>query len=552
MPSEDILKVWQESKPLIRQGYKVLHKEVALGMPAVSFPAADNNTDSGIGSPYGQGAKQFCQFFDGVVDKILLTPTGETFPPTFSPYTSTFGYNPFLIPLEKVPFLSEDSLARLYNNSVKGEQINYASVSVNYLLATEEIYNNFLKGKDKKSKNAIAFAKEFADFIKQEKYIAIDADYYHGKDKERYLFMQFLASKLFTQQGLQGMQYIGDLQVKIPDSYVHKYPKLFLSDYTLGVPPDAFSPKPRNWGFPVFNPDEMFTAKNTLGKAGKLLYDIFDNAFKRNKGGLRIDHFIGMVNPFVIPTDERKPAGRLYSSPDNPDLARYCKYSTDEFARIGKDIILKAAGDNGFDASKIYPEDIGNRPEQLDEVLKLLGLGRMLVSQFVESYNPFHIYRLKNAEANDVAVLGTHDMASVQDFFFNMGDEARKNHANQLMQDLRFDYAADLAEPKNLIRMKWAELMACPVARVQAFFTSFTGQKGRFNQPSCPVKWILRCNNDYRDMYFAKLKQGLAYNPFDAVCVGIWARGDDFFHQNEALVKQLRTAEQKLLSRIEA
>ena len=142
-------------------------------------------------------------------------------------------------------------------------------------------------------------------------------------------------------------------------------------------------------------------------------------------------------------------------------------------------------------------------------------------------------------------------MESVQDFFGKMSAFDRAKHAVQLQQDLRFNYAPDLAEPKNLMRMKWAELMMSPARRVMTFFTSFTGQEGRFNEPKNDVKWLLRCRVDYKQAYFKNLKAGRAYNPFDAICLGLWARGDECFAKNKDLVDALRKAEKELLLSIE-
>ena len=48
--------------------------------------------------------------------------------------------------------------------------------------------------------------------------------------------------------------------------------------------------------------------------------------------------------------------------------------------------------------------------------------------------------------------------------------------------------------------------------------------------------------------YFENLAKGIAYNPFDAIALAIYARGDEFYHQNEALVHQLRKAEEEILN----
>jgi hypothetical protein len=96
--------------------------------------------------------------------------------------------------------------------------------------------------------------------------------------------------------------------------------------------------------------------------------------------------------------------------------------------------------------------------------------------------------------------------------------------------------------------MQWAELLACPAKRIQAFFTSWTGQIGRYNEPGNPDKWQLRCVNDFDKLYFENLGKGLAYNPLDAIALAIYARGDDFYNRHKDFVAQLRQKESELLN----
>ncbi len=544
MVSATALKQWEKSKPLIRKGYEVLGKEVTMGLPGTAFPAASPASDTGVGSPYGDGARKIAAFFSGIVDKILLNPTGETFPPDYSPYMSTLGYNPFFIPLADAPYLPPQILEDIYESSVKGSKVDFNSVAKNYTKALKAMYKNFLTDLNNNEAEAISIKNNIDLLKKSNPYVMNDALFYHSKEIDYYLFVEYIASSFIKSAPFP---YIGDIQVRIPYTTYISHKEDFLSDFTLGAPPDVFSTEPQRWNFPVLNPEKMFTKGGKLGSAGKILYDVFAETFKRNKAGIRIDHYIGMVNPYVISVNPEYADGRLYSSPKHPLLKKYVKHSTAEFANITTDIILKSAKENHFDIDKIYIEDIGMRPPQLDKVIKMLGLGRMLVSQFVEPWNKNHIYRLKKAKPQDIAVIDTHDTPSIQEFFFGLDAHMRELHASQLTEDLRFNYAPDLKEPKNLVRMKWGELMASPAKRVQAFFTSLTGQSGRYNTPNGDNNWFLRIPDNFADLYLSNLKSGSAYNPFDAVCLGIYARGDAFFARNKKLVEDLRTAEQTLL-----
>lgn len=510
-PFRDLLQAWQQYKGLLSEGYRVLNKEMTIGLPGPCMPPADCRRDTGIGSPYGEGADRVWDFFQGAVHKILLGPGGKTCREAKdSPYVSEKTANPFLLPLEKLVadgYLSQKTLDKIYNCPHNPEDIDFEQVAADYEMVLKEVCLQ------------------------------------HGKLSNED-FIEKLAQKY---QKDCPYNYIGDIQVKIPQSIVDSHPQAFLPGFTLGTPPDMFSTVARNWNFPVLDPALLFNSDGTLGEAGKILYDIFYQTIASNRGGMRIDHFIGMVNPYVISTDGCYPDGRLYSSPHHPFLGRFTKHSTEEFSEVTEKIILKAAAERGVGTEKIYVEDIGSRPEELDAVMEHCGLGRLLLSQFVEPWEENHLYRLKNARRNDVAALDSHDTASVHAFFFEMGEEKRRQHAMQLAADLRFNYTEDLTAPHQLIRMKWGELLASPACRVQAFFTSFTGQVGRYNQPGNPHKWRLRCRPDFERLYFTNLAKGIAYNPFDAIALAIYARGDAFFAANRELVDCLRQAEARIL-----
>lgn len=508
-----LLKAWQETKPLLRKGYEALGKEVTMGMPGPCMPAVSSDQNTGIGSPYGKGAQKVADFFDGVIHKILLGPGGKTNKETrYSPYFSEKAHNPFFIPLEALferGLISSETLETIYNLPKQKDKIDFNQVDISYRTAFEEAYQ------------------------KAQSLLSFDA------------FLEILAEDFLT---CRPLPYIGDLQVQIPHSVYQKHPNYFLKDFTLGSPPDAFSDQARNWHFKTWDPDLLLTKDGKIGPAGRILFDLISNTMQDNPGGLRIDHYIGFVNPYVIYKDETLPNGRLYSSPDHPILKQYAKWTLDEFANITRNILLKAAVQNGFSLNQIYPEDIGCRPKELDPVLEACGLGRLLVSQFVDIWDDAHMYRLKNARPHDIATLDTHDTLSIQQFYQNMDEGTRYQHAVKLAQDLRFTYWDGLKDPKQLVRLKWAELLVSPAERVQAFFTSFTGQPGRYNEPGNPDKWTLRCDTDFERLYFKNMADGWAYNPFDAIALAIYARGDAFYGYHADLVRQLHEAEDVILN----
>ncbi|MDD3668991.1 MAG: 4-alpha-glucanotransferase [Alphaproteobacteria bacterium] len=508
----DLMTLWDESKPLIAEGYRVLQKEVGMGLPGPCMPAIAADKNTGIGSPYGAGAQRIAAFFGPAVDKIQLGPWGKTYRATgHSPYMSDFAHNPFFIPLEGLlerKLIAPATLKSIYAAPKNPTRIDWDQVEAAYQKALAEAHR---KSKTRRS---------YDDFVEQ------------------------LAASFMPQAPLP---YIADIQVRIPPDLAQKYPDPFLPDWTIGSPPDMFGDKPQRWGFPILNPALLFEPDGTLGSNGRLLAELFDRALRENAGGARVDHYIGFVNPYVFHAGEET-GRRLYSSPKNPHLKAFAKKTIDDFAQITEQIILPCLRRHQKSIRSLYAEDTGARPRFIDAVMKRCRLGRLIVAQFADPDDPDHMYRLRHAKPDDVASLDTHDTKSAQMFFIDMDDATRARTARLLAQDLRFNYTDDLASVPQLLRMQWGALMACPARRVHAFFTSWTGQIGRYNIPNYPSQWMLRCAPDFDALYFQNLGKGMAYNPFDAISLAIYARGDSFYRKHAALVHRLRAAEDDILS----
>ena len=100
-----------------------------------------------------------------------------------------------------------------------------------------------------------------------------------------------------------------------------------------------FSKDGQAWGFPVVNPEKMYNEDGSLGDAGKLMKALYLKMFKENPGGVRIDHLVGLIDPWVYkkgckPKIEEG-AGRLYSSPHHDELKKYADFITDTVENDG-------------------------------------------------------------------------------------------------------------------------------------------------------------------------------------------------------------------------
>ena len=146
-----------------------------------------------------------------------------------------------------------------------------------------------------------------------------------------YKFTQFIISKQneetrkFAQK--HDIKMIADRQVAFSDRDTWAYQSLFLKGWCLGCPPDYFSKDGQAWGFPVMDPDRMYNADGTLDEGGQLLKNLYKKMFKENPGGVRIDHIVGLIDPWVYKAGKKpkieEGAGRLYSSPEHPELSKY-------------------------------------------------------------------------------------------------------------------------------------------------------------------------------------------------------------------------------------
>ena len=318
-----VLHLWDTYRPLIQEGYRVLDKTLVLGLPATSMPAESAKKDSGIGSPFGEGAARVWRFWHGIISKIMQGPIGKTDAKTWhSPYLSSWDYNPFFLDLEnlvKQHLLSRKTLNKIYRSPKKQAYIDFQQVEKDYELALTEAY--------KKSESPLSFTAFCNQLVKRQ-----------------------LIRSSFT--------YIGDIPINVPKRVNERHPEWFLPDWSLGAPPDAYSATPQIWGFPVLNPNTLFLKdkKHSLGPAGRMFRKLIRFYFSANKGGIRIDHFIGWVNPYCYYTGKKKyKSGRLYTSPRHPVLKAYFLKDRHEQRKMVAEFLLPFFREFNLTSMDIYP-----------------------------------------------------------------------------------------------------------------------------------------------------------------------------------------------------
>lgn len=603
---------------VVNEALKVLGKEnLALIIHGSSFPARDGE-DTGFGTFNSESGHALIDYASKIFNAIQLGPAGKTKCTDSSPYCGTiFSGNPLFIDLKQLTtkewgeILSLDSYKKVVRENPRQNQ---ARTSYSYICnaqneALKEAWNNFKESK--------LLKKEFEKFKKENAYwldndslyealsIENGSDFWYGwknstdknllnpknddekkayaariseiKEKyadeiEFYSFCQFVLevqneeTKKFALK--KGIKMIADRQVAFSDRDAWAYQSLFLDGWFLGCPPDYFSKDGQAWGFPVMDPDKMFNADGSLGEGGILMKNLYKKMFKENPGGVRIDHIVGLIDPWVYKAG-KKPlpehgAGRLYSSPEHSELSRYAIPSCDDldwtlendkekrvkslndeqiklYGRLIEKVVIAAAKECGLDKNAIVCEDLGTLTNPVDAVMKKYELQGMRLTQFVVPEKPEHPYRCKNITENVWNMVGTHDNNPIEKWAESMiNTHEGYLHAKNLVEDLfaeadnKDDIIVRLTQDKDYLTfVKLTEIFASKAKNVQMFFTDFFKIKETYNTPgtSGDQNWSLRLPNNFEEI-----------TPIDLNAIlkaAIIARGKEFATKHAILIEKL-------------
>ncbi len=603
---------------LIKEALKVLGKDnLALIIHGSSFPSADGE-DTGFGTFNSESGHSLIEYASGVFNALQLGPAGKTKCSDSSPYCGTiFSGNPLFIDLKKLTgkewnhILSEETFKKVVNENPKQNsgRTAYSYIFKAQIDALKEAWSNF--------KNSKHLHKEFEKFQKENSYwldndslyealsIENGNDYWYSwknetdknllnpkNDEEKklyasrteeiknkysdeinfYKFCQFVLeiqneeTKKFALK--HGIKMIADRQVAFSDRDAWAYQSLFMPGWYLGCPPDYFSKDGQAWGFPVMDPDKMYNADGSLGEGGILMKNLYKKMFKENPGGVRIDHIVGLIDPWVYKAGKKpmpeQGAGRLYSSPEHPELSKYAiarmedldmtlesdkekrvKSLSDEqiklYGRLIEKIVIAAAKECGLDKNAIVCEDLGTLTNPVDAVMKKYELQGMRLTQFVVPEKPEHPYRCKNIPEHVWNMVGTHDNNPIAMWAESMiNTHEGYLHAKNLVEDLfadadnKDDIIVRLTQDKDYLTfVKLVEIFASKARNVQIFFTDYFQIKETYNTPgtSGDQNWSLRLPNNFKDI-----------KPIDLHAIlkaAIIARGKEFADKHSSLIEKL-------------
>ena len=371
--------------------------------------------------------------------------------------------------------------------------------------------------------------------------------------REKHIFKQWIIhketenSKIINEK--HGLRIIGDSPVAPPTAEVWRNQDLYFDNISIGCPPDGNATDGQRWGFAALKPETIFNPDGTLGPGGELMKKRYEKMFESSPGGVRIDHIIGLIDPFVYSMDkpnmDYKYASRLYSSEGHPLFGKYAKHSEEEYAAILQKIVIPAAEKYGLTKEDIICEDLGTVTEPVQKIMNNMELSGIAVSQWD--------YRGKEQNENKVMMLGSHDNQSFIEYTDRMFSEQEAEHLENKSAKLAEDTASpnqDIKKYREEIKTNkqkfmaasFAELFTSPVKKIQIFFTDFFGIGETYNQPGkedgC---WALRLPSDFEDVYYKSVKEGNAINLPEAIATAIRHKGKGFADKNSKLLENLDT-----------
>lgn len=612
-----------ENKKAVKTVNKALKalgkKNFAMIMHGGSFPSAEGE-NTGFGTINSTGGKEVIDYVSGIFDAIQLGPAGKTKGCDASPYTGTiFSGNPLFIDLKQLTtdewnnILSVETFNEIVENNPRKDSTKtaYSYIYKKQNEALSEAWENFKSNPDKKLSKEFEQYKMENDFWldKDSLYEALSIengnDYWpiwenetdknlfnpksieermefakrideiakkYENEIEKYKFIQFILNKQNEKTRKyaidNGIKMIADRQVAFSDRDTWAYQSLFLDGWMLGCPPDYFSKDGQAWGFPVMNPERLYNADGSLDEGGILMKNLYKKMFKENPGGVRIDHIVGLIDPWVYKAGKKpkieEGAGRLFSSPEHPFLKQFAIATLDdldmtleadkekrvktlnkdqikEYGKLIEKIVIAAAEEEGLDKDAIVCEDLGTLTNPVAEVMKEYKLQGMRLTQFVVPEKPEHPYRCCNIEKKVWAMVGTHDNEPI-----NMWAKSMVNthegylHVKNLVDDLFGDcenkddiITKMTSDVEFLTQTKLVEIFASKAENIQIFFTDFFQICDVYNRPgtSGDKNWSLRLPDNFKNI--------TPINLANILKLAIIARGNEFANKNEKLINEL-------------
>lgn len=193
-----------------------------------------------------------------------------------------------------------------------------------------------------------------------------------------------------------GINVIGDKQVGYSDMDIYSNPSFFTKDEFMGAPPNFLKASlGQDWDFKFIPYEKLFNKDGSLASGGEFLKKTFKKAFKDNPGGLRIDHIIGLIDPWSYQKIHKK-------SPLNDVSNRYV-----------------ASG-----SRHVFKYLLGNQLSQLDKY-------NLNSDTIVGVIDPIKgIFDENSLDRKFLMQNGVRDFDKIQEIFLSKKDEVEKVYSN--------------------------------------------------------------------------------------------------------------------------
>ena len=545
----------------------------ALIIHAPSFPAKlSSGEDQKTGTPYGQN-----EFLDFIkmhgFNSVQLGPNGKLNRKDTSPYTSSvFAKSPLLIDYSQLKsdefasILSDEEINRKVSKiEIPEENYTYSDFDEANEISNALLNKAWINFKDKLSNGddkAQKLNNEYEKFQQENAfwlndYAVLDSiaesygtDFYPNWNKEDrelikkvkqgdynaknrynqilsqdsanvYKFTQFLVDKQAKSDAQKrDVSYIGDLLVggSSFDELINE--DVFLKGYKLGCNDGGPFNSPQLWGMSVVDPDKLFNKDGSLGSSGEYLKTKLEKALSDSKN-IRIDHAIGLVNPYLYEENTVQYAQR----PDeNGNLVKYPireKLHSGHISKLGIDkngnfrkvlnkIILPTLKEHGINPKDVVWEDLGWDStgvfyEEFKNKEHLNGISGLMWNKGTE------------APKDNWAYIGCHDNPPLQQMINDKSltnqEPWKVDYLAQSMYPADYQYQERMqfrekikSNPKEYMKAKFADLMNS-TKKIQISFMDFFGVNQQYNKPGTVgnQNWTLRLNPNYKDTYYKSL-----------------------------------------------
>ncbi|MCY7294033.1 4-alpha-glucanotransferase [Alteromonas sp. a30] len=236
-----------------------------------------------------------------------------------------------------------------------------------------------------------------------------------------FMFLQWQAA-LQLEQANQAAQDAGmqigiyrDLAVGVSEGSAEIWGNrsLYVTDASVGAPPDVLGPLGQNWGLPPMDPQELYQ------QAYQPIVDLF-SANMQSSGALRIDHVMALLRLWWVPKGEKADKGGYVYYPVN-------------------DLLAILALESHRHQSLVIGEDLGTVPDEIVTMLRENGIHSYRVF-FFEQAEDGGFYSPSHYPEQSMSTLTTHDMPTLTGYWhcldLELGNELNLYPSAEVLENL--------------------------------------------------------------------------------------------------------------------